>query len=260
MRFLKQKFDLTSYASLPIPPLRNPEGWREINIHECAERLVPLSTINLDQIDVDSRYYKERYSNAMKECYVRETVARQLCKASEMLQPGWKIVIFDAWRPVELQLQIFEKYKTKLKNKYPEYPEHRLNQEVQRYISFPSSNLTCPSPHVSGGAVDLSLRDDSGKNLDMGTEFDAFCEESYTCYYELKLEQGGELTHQEQIRLENRRILYHTLTRVGFTNFPEEWWHFDYGNQFWARIKGKEAIYGITSLNEYSKLKRITRI
>lgn len=137
MTFLKRRSDLSSFAFLPIFPLRNTEGWRKINIYECAERLVPLSTVNLDQIVVDSRYYKERYSNAMKECYVRETVAQQLCKASEMLPLGWKIVIFDAWRPVALQLQIFEKYKAKLKNKYPEYPAHRLNQEVQRYVSFP---------------------------------------------------------------------------------------------------------------------------
>lgn len=235
---------------MPIFPLKNPEGWREIDIHECGESLVPLSAVSPDQIVVDSWYYKEGYSNAMKECCVRETVAQQLCKASEMLPMGWKIVIFDAWRSLELQQQIFEKYKAKLKRKYPEFSKHKLNQEVQKYVSLPSSNSSSPSPHVSGGAVDLSLRDDSGKNLDMGTEFDTFYDESYTRYYESKLEQDGKLSRREQKWLENRRILFHALTCVGFTNFPEEWWHFDYGNQFWARIKGKEAIYGITSFNE----------
>lgn len=31
---------------------------------------------------------------------------------------------------------------------------------------------------------------------------------------------------------------------AGFINYPEEWWHFDYGNQFWAKLAGKKAIYG----------------
>lgn len=160
---------------------------------------------------------------------------------------GWKIVIFDAWRSLLLQQQLFEKYKVKLKNEFFRAAEHELNQETQKYVSIPSSNLANPSPHVTGGAIDLSLRDETGKNLEMGTEFDSFEDLSKTRYFELMLEQGEKLMSQQNIWLRNRRILFHTLTQVGFTNYPEEWWHFDYGNQFWARIKGIEAIYGITS-------------
>lgn len=253
MRLLKQKYDLINYTFLPIPSLKNPEGWRKINIRECGEILIPLSTIDPDHIAVDPQYYKKGYSKAIKECYARETVIQRLLKASEMLPQGWQIVILDGWRPLELQLQIFEDYKAKLRSEHPDFSEYRLKQEAQRYISLPSLNPEFPSPHVSGGAVDLTLRDNTGKNLDMGTEFDAFYEESYTRYYELKLEQGGKLSHQEQIRLENRRILFHILTQAGFTNYPEEWWHFDYGNQFWARIKEKEAIYGIAFLKVINK-------
>lgn len=246
--FSKQLPDLTSIGSLPIPQLKNTDGWREKIINENGEGLVSLSTINPERIDVDSRYYKDGFSSAKKECHIRETVARLLCKASETLPEGWKFVIFDAWRPLELQQQIFNKHKASLNSKRPELSKNALNQEAQKYVSLPSANPGYPSPHVSGGAVDLTLRDESGKNLEMGTEFDSFYEESHTRYLESKLESNSELTHQEHVWLENRRILFHTLTKVGFTNFPEEWWHFDYGNQFWARIKGKEAIYGITSI------------
>lgn len=43
--------------------------------------------------------------------------------------------------------------------------------------------------------------------------------------------------------LDNRRLLYHIMTSQGFTNDLEEWWHFDFGGQFWGKISGKRSIY-----------------
>lgn len=250
MRSFGHKSDLVSVELLHIPPLKSPMGWREVRIHECAERLVPLSTLDPDRIVVDARYYKEGYPHATKECYARETVARLLCEASKALPPRWKIVVFDAWRPLAVQQQLFERYKTKLRSDYPEATDDALIHEAQKYVSLPSSNPASPSPHVTGGAIDLSVSDDNHRNLEMGTEFDSFDDRSHTAYYQSKLEREGELAPQELIWLRNRSALFHILTRVGFTNYPQEWWHFDYGNQFWARIKGLKAIYGIASLNE----------
>lgn len=250
VKFFEHKSDLKAVDYLQVPPLKNPAGWRRVRIHECGEKLVPLSTLTPDRIVVDPQYYKGGYSHAMKECYARQTVAELLCKASEALPPSWKIVIFDAWRPLALQKQLFESYKAKLRSDYPEASENRLNQEAQKYISLPSSNPASPSPHVTGGAVDLTLRDDMNRNLDMGTEFDVLDEKSHMGYYQLKLERKGELTALELTWLRNRAILFHTLTQAGFTNYPEEWWHFDFGNQFWARIKRVKAIYGIAFLNK----------
>ncbi|MCG4287414.1 D-alanyl-D-alanine dipeptidase, partial [Lactobacillaceae bacterium KNUT 0156] len=46
---------------------------------------------------------------------------------------------------------------------------------------------------------------------------------------------------------ENRRLLYHVMTQAGFTNYIEEWWHFDYGNQNWATVSKRDfAVYGAT--------------
>jgi D-alanyl-D-alanine dipeptidase len=78
----------------------------------------------------------------------------------------------------------------------------------------------------------------------MGTEFDHFGPEAATRYFEDKLLKAETLTIEEYSCLQNRRLLFHVLAEVGFTNYHEEWWHFDYGNQFWGKITGKQAIYG----------------
>jgi D-alanyl-D-alanine dipeptidase len=83
----------------------------------------------------------------------------------------------------------------------------------------------------------LTIVDEQGKPLDMGTEFDSFKETAHTAYFE---KQNGK--QAEAIR-ENRRLLYHVMTAAGFTNLPTEWWHYDYGDRFWAYYKGQDAIY-----------------
>lgn len=247
MNTLDSKSWLDVFDPPKVPLLKDPLGWKRVKISECREKLVPLSTLDPDHLVIEPKYHLQGHPEAMAECYARETVASLLIKAAKALPPRWKIVVFDAWRPLKLQQALFENYKAHLRAKFAAASEDWLNQEAQKYVSLPSLDPTCPSPHVSGGAVDLSLKDAQGHNLDMGTEFDVFDEKSHTRYFEVKLQRDGFLTPQELVWLKNRRILFHVLTRVGFTNYPEEWWHFDYGNQFWGSIKGAKACYRIAT-------------
>lgn len=43
----------------------------------------------------------------------------------------------------------------------------------------------------------------------------------------------------------NRRLLYTVMVEAGFTNYPLEWWHYDYGDQFWGHLSKRDAIYGL---------------
>ena len=108
-------------------------------------------------------------------------------------------------------------------------------QIISRYVSYPENNVLLPPVHTTGGAVDLTLIDSDGNELDMGTEFDSFSEAASTAYYE----QVGTDT---KIR-DNRRMLYNAMTGAGFTNLPSEWWHYDFGDRFWAYYNRKPAIY-----------------
>jgi len=88
----------------------------------------------------------------------------------------------------------------------------------------------------------LSIKESLGLPLDMGTDFDSFEIMAQTAYF--KRVQGGEEVHQ------NRRLLYIVMTQAGFTNYPEEWWHYDFGNQFWGKITGEKAKYGFADIEE----------
>lgn len=91
-------------------------------------------------------------------------------------------------------------------------------------------------PHSTGGAVDLTLMTDGGKEIDMGTKFNADPEESNFANY-------TDAPVSETVK-ERRRILKNAMESVGFVNYPTEWWHWSYGDRYWAFISGKPfALY-----------------
>ena len=102
------------------------------------------------------------------------------------------------------------------------------------FVSYPSEDPDCPFVHSTGGAVDLTIVDPEGRELDMGTGFDDFSDAANTAYFE----KNG----SQEIR-DNRRLLYNVMLAAGFTNYPSEWWHYDFGDRFWAAIKNTDSIY-----------------
>ncbi|NMB56041.1 MAG: M15 family metallopeptidase [Leptolinea sp.] len=216
--------------------------WNVIAIRECNEELVSLRGIH-NRIIVEPQYFINNIPGALNDCLVRKTVAKKLVKAAEELPGNFSLVIWDGWRPTEVQTALFDEYKSRLKQQFSGKKEEDLDREVAKFVSVPSVNPLCPSPHLTGGAVDLSIMKGSSY-VPMGTGFDDFSPLSNTNYYEI-LSKRKELTREENEFLQDRRLLFHCMRDAGFTNFPNEWWHFDYGDQFWASIsKSDHAIYG----------------
>ena len=121
--------------------------------------------------------------------------------------------------------------------------EEEKKKIISTYISFPNYDRALPPVHTTGGAVDVTLVDKNGVELDMGTHFDEFSEKAHTDYFEKNCENP--------IVRENRRILYNAMIGAGFTNLPSEWWHYDYGDRFWAYYKDTPALYsGIFNIEE----------
>jgi D-alanyl-D-alanine dipeptidase len=145
-------------------------------------------------------------------------------------------VVWDGWRAFETQLALYEDWVAHLVHAHPEWEISHIEREAARYVSVPSTDPTCPAPHVTGGAVDLTLGDGDGRPLDLGTPFDAFVPEAGA----LALEHvpGGPRDH--------RRLLFWAMASAGFTAYVEEWWHFDFGDQFWGSVSGTHARYGPT--------------
>ncbi len=198
------------------------------------------------RIDIKMMYPLLGMKTAVDECFLRKAVYQALQKASERLPCGYRLRIWDAWRPLELQKELYEVYRQNVIDTFnlSSLSENEQNTVISKYIAIPSENPDLPPAHTTGGAIDLTLIDENGNELDLGTGFDDFSEKATTDYFEVQ-EYNGSIIRK------NRRILKKAMESAGFTNLPSEWWHYDYGDQNWAKYSGGNAIYkGIFTQNE----------
>lgn len=199
----------------------------------------PLVEIKEDMgIIIDMQYPKMGMECAINKCLVRKEVLDMLIKAKEKLPGGITFKIWDAYRPLSLQTELFYKYKDKIikEFKLENLSEEERNDVIKNYVSLPNNSEEIPPLHATGGAVDLTLVNIStGKDLDMGIDFDAFSDLTNTDAFE----KDG----MDEVVRKNRRILYNAMTSVGFTNLPSEVWHYDFGDRAWAFYNNTPALY-----------------
>ncbi|HWZ55719.1 MAG TPA: M15 family metallopeptidase [Verrucomicrobiae bacterium] len=141
------------------------------------------------------------------QCLLHEIAAgkfRQAARALEQERPGWKFLIFDCLRPRSLQEMLYAAVKGTAR---------------QPYVADPRTG----SLHNFGFAIDLSLEDETGRELDMGTPFDDFTALSRPDQERENKEEGKLSTEQ----LEHRSILRNVMLKAGFIQLPIEWWHYD---------------------------------
>lgn len=229
---------------IPIPNINSVEGWKEIEIRECGEPLVLLNDRAPNLIAVDPQYYARGIDHASSNLRARRGVANRLVIAASLLPHNHKLLIWDAWRPIEVQQDLFDEHLDKLRQDNWGSSISQLKEMAQTYVSLPSDDPLKPSPHYTGGAVDLTILGPDGSPIDMGTDFDHFGPEAAATFYEDNLAGNDEVEQRN-----NRRLLYAVMWQAGFSVYGEEWWHFDFGNQFDAARTGKSnAIYGGISL------------
>lgn len=216
----------------PIPAMKEPLPSDEINF--VNSEFVEISTD--DYFDVSMQYPEMGMQNAEKKCLLRKEAYEHLLQAAKKLPQGYKIRILDAWRPFALQKELYEKYSREIISKYglEDANDEEKKAIIRKFVSEPRNDRNYPPVHTTGGAVDVTILNELGKELNMGTAFDSFADEAYTDYFEI---------HEIQEIKNNRRLLYNVMVHSGFTNLPSEWWHYDYGDQFWAYYSNQPAIY-----------------
>ncbi|GGU48078.1 M15 family metallopeptidase [Streptomyces lavendofoliae] len=161
--------------------------------------------------------------------HLRSAVLRRLVLAQGALPGGMRLLMVEGFRPPDLQRRYFDAYTATLRAAHPDAPPARIRELASAYISPPEV-----APHVSGGAVDLTLCTEDGEELPLGTEVNATPEES----------EGGCRTAAVNIGAEaraNRELMGRAMTAGGFVNYPTEWWHWSYGDRYWALVTGAPA-------------------
>jgi D-alanyl-D-alanine dipeptidase len=165
--------------------------------------------------------------------HVRRGLAARLVEAAMRLPATVSLKVVEGHRSPDSQAAIIARYEGELRAAYPALD--------RREIAHLSSRFVAPlgvAPHVAGAAVDLTLVDGDGGELDMGTPIDATPEQSDgACYFAA-----------ENIAADaraNRALLADALTAAGLVNYPTEWWHWSYGDRYWAVMTGApHALYG----------------
>ena len=147
----------------------------------------------------------------------REAATALKAASEELLKKGYRLKIFDAYRPQKAVDHFIrwakDIYDTRMKDYF--YPELDKSEIIPRGYVLEHSG------HSRGSTVDLTLFDmKAAKDVDMGGPFDYFGELSHPDYKGISQEQYN-----------NRMILRDAMTRHGFLPLAEEWWHFTLKNE-----------------------------
>ncbi|MFI6779889.1 M15 family metallopeptidase [Micromonospora sp. NPDC050276] len=157
---------------------------------------------------------------------LRAGVVKRLLAAQRALPGGMRLLVVEGYRPYRAQLAIFTGYRDELRRRHPDWSPERLHRETTKFVSPVEV-----APHSTGGAVDLTLCTDDGVELDLGTAIDATPEDSAdACFTDAPAIVGTARRH--------RQILVDALGGAGMVNYPTEWWHWSYGDRYWALITG----------------------
>jgi len=192
--------------------------------------------------------------------YLRQRVLEKLLQAQAELrrvQPDWNIQIFDAYRPIAVQRYMvnhtFEQMlqaKNLLATSLSAERHQALLQEVYQFWAEPSLDPETPPPHSTGAALDVTLVDQIGTPIEMGSPIDELSPRSHPDYYsapdlasDSTRDSALESSLEEQTFHQNRLLLRQSMKSAGFEQHPNEWWHFSYGDQLWAWSAGQPIAY-----------------
>lgn len=142
-------------------------------------------------------------------CYLQMDVAEKLRLAQQFLKsqfPFYNLIVYDGARPRSVQYKMWNTLDIPYR-------------ERSKYLSNPDGG----SLHNFGAAVDLSIINENGYVLDMGTDYDYFGELAYPREEERMIKEG-KLSHKQLL---NRELLRSVMEQAGFSGITTEWWHFN---------------------------------
>ncbi len=218
--------------------------YQRIPIEDCGEPLVPIPGEQFALVDPPPyKVLGAPYGNCSPYA-LRTGVLSALTQAQHHLQrqqPPWRIQVFDAFRPVAVQqFMVDYTFQTLLQEKglqaaqLTSQQQEKILQEVLRFWAIPSANPATPPPHSTGAALDVTLVDDTGAAVDMGSPIDEVSPRSFPNHFVKSADPYHQQIHSR------RRLLWEVMSAAGFRQHPNEWWHFSLGDQLWAWLVRQE--------------------
>lgn len=234
------------------------EGYRAVPIVESGEPLVDIPTAPFAFTAPHPYLALGAPYGGATPWRLRRRVLDALRHAGALLaarRPGWRLQLFDAYRPVPVQgFMVWREFRLQarllghsldafadpadLERRAPDL-HAVLARAVFTFWGMPSDDPATPPPHSTGAAIDLTLRDASGREVDMGCPIDETSARAYPDFYAEALAPELRTVHA------HRELLNDVMTAAGFSRHGNEWWHFSRGDQMAALAQGEPfAIYG----------------
>lgn len=201
-------------------------AWRHVPIEENGEPLVRLTGLYSQ-----SWHRTMGRPGSLDEIWMRVNTNRNLFKAQSYLPQGIKLLVLDGWRPVALHQKIVT----------ADLLEIAAHPELKEILDPADITAKHPAPSLTGGRVGITLCDDQGEPLDMGSVVRHPCLEALTYYYHDKHSEQAELFHKR------RMCLLAAMTRSGFSSDGGAWWRFQHGTQHHHSLVGGPAQYGLVT-------------
>lgn len=207
-----------------------------IPIKECDEPLIDIK--NVTQLPYGPPPECELTANDYTK--MRKTVFEKLIAAQKDLPNNYRFRIYEGYRSLQVQQLLFEQESQRVDERYPNKTSEEKFHETTRLVS-PVINLDGSQnipPHNTGAAIDIEIIQEDGQLLDMGMAAkDWVSVAPELCSTDCQM--------ISKVARKNRQLLHEVLMAHGFINYPTEWWHFSYGDRYWAYQTGaKSAIYG----------------
>jgi D-alanyl-D-alanine dipeptidase len=177
------------------------------------------------------------YTKIRKSVYLKLKSANSLLKVYSV-----KICLYEGLRSLCLQKTLFENRYLQTRERFKDQAENFIFNETTKYVA-PIYNLDGSKnvpPHSTGGAVDVYLIDlFTNEIIDMGVHPKDLMEFLDLNMYII----NSNLINSSQKYY--RGLMADVLSEVGFVNYPSEYWHWSYGDRYWAYVKNEQnAIYG----------------
>jgi zinc D-Ala-D-Ala dipeptidase len=212
--------------------------YHSVPIADCGEPLVPIAA---DQVALTVPHFYQSLGapyQGVSPYSLRQGVLRALTQAQTALaaaHPGWRIRVFDAFRPVAVQQFMVDftlgellQLRGLVREQLTADQHQQLLAQVYQFWAPPSLDPATPPPHSTGAAVDVTLLDERGHEIDMGSPIDEISARSLPDHFA----NCPELLAQQRHR--HRQRLNQVMRAAGFCRHPGEWWHFSLGDQLWA--------------------------
>ena len=164
------------------------------------KKLIEVTSEKVPGLVLEIRYATEQNITGKKiyvdkRAWLREETIRKLAQvARELEEKGYRLVLWDGWRPASAQKAL-----------WAAKPDGRFLTPPNRV-----------SRHTRGTSVDVSLADRNGKILEMPSDHDEFTDRADEDFSDVPKEVA-----------QRARLLRKAMFRAGFSGVPDEWWHYD---------------------------------